>query len=107
MLEFIVRDSGMGISKDQVDSLFKLFRKQEDDTGFGLGLTLCKHICQALGGDLKIESRLNEGTKVRFSIRPEKINLKSFINYDEDDTGDSEIRESWKYRQRVDRSIVF
>jgi PAS domain S-box-containing protein len=61
-----VRDTGVGISEDHQKTIFEAFgqsggsyaRKQ----GTGLGLSICRRLATVLGGDIKLESRLGEGS---------------------------------------------
>jgi signal transduction histidine kinase len=64
-----VTDTGLGIPTKDQQSLFKLFGKlssnhDRNKTGCGLGLTICKMILQKMGGDISLESKEGEGTKV-------------------------------------------
>ena len=54
-LEVSVRDSGIGIKKEDRDKIFQMFGKLEatasiNTTGVGLGLSICKKIIEALDG---------------------------------------------------------
>jgi PAS domain S-box-containing protein len=66
-IEFFVRDSGIGISREMHDVIFERFR-QVDDTatrrygGTGLGLTISKNLAQLLGGQITMESERGKGT---------------------------------------------
>jgi signal transduction histidine kinase len=67
-----VTDHGVGISKDQLKKIFdKFYRVSADRTketrGSGLGLTLAKHIVEAHGGIIEVESEIGKGSK--FTIR--------------------------------------
>jgi PAS domain S-box-containing protein len=72
-LYFEVIDEGIGISKQDLTTVFEEF-KQIDSTaskkyqGTGLGLAICKKMVHLLNGKIEIESELNIGTLVRFSI---------------------------------------
>jgi signal transduction histidine kinase len=62
-LYFEVEDSGIGIPKDKISSLFKEFSKVKNEknlnpNGIGLGLYICKRIVEGCGGEIKI-SRSN------------------------------------------------
>ncbi|CAI2384720.1 unnamed protein product [Moneuplotes crassus] len=64
-----VIDTGIGISKADQKSLFKLFGKlssnhNRNKTGCGLGLTICKKIIEKLGGNIHLSSIENFGTTV-------------------------------------------
>jgi len=74
-----IKDSGIGIPEDEMGHLFDEFfrasnaRKLEKE-GSGLGLSIVREIVQRHGGDISVESKLNEGTTVRFYVpctRPE------------------------------------
>jgi signal transduction histidine kinase len=67
-----VRDEGPGIPLDEQPRLFQRFYRsrivREAAGGLGLGLTICRAIVQAQGGDIGIESAPGEGTSVHFTI---------------------------------------
>ena len=67
-IHFKIKDSGIGMTEDQMQKLFKEFQKGEDTAGLnnygsGLGLSICKKIIEKLGGDISVESHINIGTK--------------------------------------------
>ncbi|MBN1550455.1 PAS domain S-box protein [bacterium] len=70
--EAAVADNGIGMSTDQVEKIFdKFYRADASDTaieGTGLGMTIVKHIVEAHGGRIWVESELGKGTTVRFTI---------------------------------------
>ena len=73
------KDHGIGIPPKDLGRIFdKFFRSEHSHTfpGTGLGLAICKGIVEAHQGEIWVESRLNEGTKVvvslLFSQTPEK-----------------------------------
>jgi PAS domain S-box-containing protein len=67
-LEFIVKDTGVGIAPDQATRLFSPFTQADATTtrkfgGTGLGLVLSKKLANALGGDVSLEdSKLGQGS---------------------------------------------
>jgi len=68
-----VRDSGIGMNEETVNNLFRIDVHHstpgtESEKGTGLGLILCRELTEKLGGDLKVESKLNEGTSFYLSI---------------------------------------
>jgi len=67
-----VEDQGMGMTPEQIDKVFdKFYRVDASNTaieGTGLGMTIVKHIVEAHGGKVRIESELGKGTTVRFTI---------------------------------------
>ncbi len=63
--EFVVKDSGIGISKDIGEHIFDKFYQGDTshkEEGNGLGLALVKQVIDLLGGEIKLYSVLNEGT---------------------------------------------
>jgi ammonium transporter len=66
-LMFRVKDTGIGMSPDQLRSVFAEFTQADASTtrkygGTGLGLTISKRFCQMMGGDIIVESELTIGT---------------------------------------------
>ncbi|OCT16226.1 hypothetical protein A8709_01950 [Paenibacillus pectinilyticus] len=60
-----VWDQGQGIAPEKLPHLFDRFFKADESrnrTGAGLGLTICKHIVEAHGGSIRVESQLGAGT---------------------------------------------
>jgi PAS domain S-box-containing protein len=67
LIEFFVRDTGIGIAKEKHNMIFERFRQADDSNtrkygGTGLGLTICKNLLQLLNGDIRLESDLGKGT---------------------------------------------
>ena len=73
IIEWEVRDTGIGIAPDKVGQLFRDF-VQADNTinrrfgGSGLGLAICKRIIEQMNGKITVTSELGRGTSVRFSV---------------------------------------
>ena len=68
---FRVMDSGIGMSRHQMERLFQPFAQADASTtrqygGTGLGLTITRRFCQMMGGDVTVESR--QGTGSTFTI---------------------------------------
>jgi len=76
-LYFEVSDTGVGMSANQLDELFKLDKMittkgTEDEIGSGLGLIICKEFVDIHGGTIDIESRQGEGSKFIVRLPIEK-----------------------------------
>jgi signal transduction histidine kinase/CheY-like chemotaxis protein len=73
ILHFAVHDSGIGISKEQQQKLFKNF-SQVDSTitrlhgGTGLGLAISKQLIEQMGGEISVSSELGKGSIFEFSL---------------------------------------
>ncbi|CAI2387541.1 unnamed protein product [Moneuplotes crassus] len=75
ILEFRVKDTGIGIKEEDQPKLFELFGMIEDNSnlntnGCGLGLTVCKKYVEVLGGDIKVKSIYGIGTEMIFTVIP-------------------------------------
>ena len=67
---FSIVDTGIGMSPEQLEKLFHPFVQAEASTatqygGTGLGLTISKHLAQALGGDITVETTPGQGSTFR------------------------------------------
>lgn len=66
-LTLTVKDTGVGITEEQLTLLFSPFNQADKSTtrkygGTGLGLSITRKICQLMGGDVSVESTLNKGS---------------------------------------------
>ncbi|MGL5682992.1 MAG: ATP-binding protein [Marinifilaceae bacterium] len=76
MLLFYVEDTGCGIPKQKVTSVFERFVKlNEFVQGTGLGLAICKTIVERLGGGIYVESVEGQGSTFSFTIPYQKVNI--------------------------------
>lgn len=62
-----IRDTGIGMSRDALDRIFSPFSQAATDTtrrygGTGLGLALCQQLVERMHGQIRVDSRENEGT---------------------------------------------
>lgn len=72
-LFFLVTDTGIGISKENQDKLFKSFSQVDASIsrkygGTGLGLNISKQLVEMMGGSIDVQSEVNQGTMFSFSI---------------------------------------
>ncbi|TLX95835.1 MAG: PAS domain-containing sensor histidine kinase [Thaumarchaeota archaeon] len=74
---FMVKDNGIGIPKDKQSHLFTQFYQLDTSAtrkhgGSGLGLSICKGIVEALGGEIWVESDTGKGSDFYFTIPKQK-----------------------------------
>jgi len=72
-IEYAVRDTGIGIPKDQQSRLFEKFFRADNAVsavpeGSGLGLSLVKILVEGWGGRIWFESEQNKGTTFHFTV---------------------------------------
>lgn len=86
-----VKDTGLGIEESRQKDIFKAFAQAKEDTsihfgGTGLGLAICSKYVDDLGGHLKLDSKLDEGSYFSFDIPVEladkTISYKPYKNFD-------------------------
>lgn len=66
-LKISVKDTGIGIEADKLALIFEGFQQAENSTtrrfgGSGLGLTICQQLVEAMGGKIRVESKLGQGS---------------------------------------------
>ncbi len=64
----VVRDTGAGIPRDQLDKIFEPFFTTKGDAGTGLGLPVVRDIVTSYGGQLTVVSAVGEGTTFTFDL---------------------------------------
>ena len=72
-----VIDSGIGIPKDRINTIFDRFERMENKNavikeGSGIGLSIVKKLVDALDGEINIESEVDKGTTVRLIFKKSK-----------------------------------
>ena len=75
-IEFCLTDTGIGISTEHQHCLFEAFTQADDSLcrrygGTGLGLTICRHLCQMMGGDIAVSSQLDRGSTFTVRLKAE------------------------------------
>ncbi|MFS3015530.1 sensor histidine kinase [Parabacteroides distasonis] len=62
-VEFFVQDSGEGIPEDKIDTIFSRFVQLDNwSKGVGLGLAICQGLVEQMGGNIRVTSRVGEGS---------------------------------------------
>ncbi len=72
-IEFYVEDTGVGLSRNELDLIFERFKRSSHSEnknimGTGLGLAISKNLVQLLGGEMWVDSELNKGTVFFFTL---------------------------------------
>ncbi len=92
-IKFFVRDTGIGIKKEDSDIIFERFRQVEDyltrkRKGSGLGLSITKALVELMDGEIRVQSELGKGTTFFFDLpylqaasKPKKTIARSNKNY--------------------------
>ena len=72
-VQFSIRDTGIGIPADRLDTLFDSFSQVDASTtrkygGTGLGLSISKNLAELMGGSMWVESTIEEGSTFHFTV---------------------------------------
>ncbi len=72
-ITFSVRDTGIGIAPEKMETIFETFSQADSSTtrqygGTGLGLTISRKICEFMEGTLEVTSTINQGTTFTFTL---------------------------------------
>jgi len=91
-IHFEILDTGIGIAEDKIETIFDSFSQGSIEInrkygGTGLGLAIVKKLIQILGGTIKLESKLGQGSSFTFDLDFENgtadLPLEIISNYDE------------------------
>jgi two-component system, sensor histidine kinase and response regulator len=81
-LEIAVRDTGIGVEADKLESIFEEFSQADITTtrnygGTGLGLAIARHLAQLMDGDITVASTIGEGSEFIFHLGIEAVDQQS------------------------------
>ena len=90
-LLFSIRDTGIGIEKEKQEVIFDVFTQGHDVStkkyaGTGLGLPICKHIVNLMGGKLWVESEFGKGSTFHFTVKVEEYDNAPTVTENKDAT---------------------
>lgn len=102
MLSISVEDTGMGIRKENLEDLFRSFKRVDEGTnrnieGTGLGLTISKQLIEMMGGTISVDSVYHKGSVFTIKIRQRIINAQPIgtINF----AAQKQLSQRAKYKQ--------
>lgn len=89
VLQFEVKDTGIGIPEKHYDEIFEVFTQVNDvETkkypGTGLGLPICKYLVKLMGGDIWVENRMGNGSIFYFTIDVKRVDTMLKNRYNQD-----------------------
>ncbi|HNH24643.1 MAG TPA: response regulator, partial [Accumulibacter sp.] len=92
LLRFEVNDSGCGIPPDKLTSVFEEFDQGDVGTarrfgGTGLGLAIVRRLCQLMGGDVSVDSRVDVGSTFWFTVLFELVEAIAPGDWEQDGDG--------------------
>ena len=75
----VVKDTGIGIAKEDLPRIFEKgytgYNGREDKKASGIGLYLCKRICEKLGYGIWAESEIHKGTEMILDLKRKKLEI--------------------------------
>ena len=84
-IEIVIRDTGVGIKSEDLPRVFEKgytgYNGRIDKKASGLGLYMCKGVCDKLGHKIRIESEVGRGTDVIITVLREKISASDVKRY--------------------------
>ncbi len=84
-VDFSVRDSGIGIANEKLQTVFESFTQADANTtrffgGTGLGLTISKKLTSLMGEALQVESEEGKGSRFYFSVAFKSVGKRTYVN---------------------------
>jgi len=106
-IHFAIKDTGVGISKEGQENLFKPFAQADSSVsrkfgGTGLGLTICQRLIEAMGGKIEIDSETGEGSTFFFTVEMKEGNPDKA----EETTGQPAITKTAKSRKSLKILVI-
>jgi len=99
LLEFCIKDTGIGIPPEMHKEIFKRFRQIEYNSvrkfgGSGLGLSITKSYIELMGGKIWLESLPGKGSSFYFTLPYKKVSQQTLAELKEENSSNSKNRES-------------
>ncbi|MBE5938553.1 MAG: PAS domain-containing protein [Lachnospiraceae bacterium] len=105
-LFFVVMDTGIGISDEEKDKLFRSFSQVDASIsrkygGTGLGLAVCKQIVELMHGSINVESDKGHGSMFSFSIRVKVPESEMVATSDSEAVSIADFKNTIRQKERV------
>ncbi|RZK10479.1 MAG: hybrid sensor histidine kinase/response regulator [Flavobacterium sp.] len=83
-IKFSIKDSGIGIPEDKLETIFERFSQAEESTtrlykGTGLGLNIVKQLVELQNGTIEVKSKMGRGSEFFFSLDFQKVDLSDIV----------------------------
>lgn len=106
VVEFTVKDTGIGISPEKCDQLFKPFSQLDSSMnrkygGTGLGLAICKSLVGMMGGEIRVEAMEERGATFVFTIQASMPDEEVTGIFDEQDAGSMVTGKKWNKKALI------
>ncbi|WP_081897836.1 CheR family methyltransferase [Flavobacterium sp. 83] len=87
IVEFTIEDTGIGIPDDNIDLIFENFQQAANETssiygGTGLGLAIVKQLVKSQGGNIRVKSKMHEGSSFSFTLPFQKTKIDAELEHD-------------------------
>lgn len=88
MIIFSIEDTGLGMSSEQMTHLFQPFHQihkvgTSGEPGTGLGLSIAQYLVRAMGGEIKVSSELDRGSKFWFVLPFNRFSKEKIVQFQE------------------------
>jgi signal transduction histidine kinase/HAMP domain-containing protein/CHASE3 domain sensor protein len=105
-VHFVVKDTGIGISKENQEKVFDRFYQVDSsytrkEGGTGLGLAICKEFVEILGGRIWLKSELCKGSELHFTLPVKGTNIKQISEVEK--KARERLKESEKTRKDIEK----
>ncbi len=110
-IEFAIRDSGIGMTQQELSRLFQPFSQADGSTsrrygGTGLGLAICRRLVQMMGGTIEVTSELEQGSCFKVSLPIVRTRLRNTDAATRGSDDDAAPRDKMVSRQAIDSCLA-